>query len=148
MTSSPVSSGKTKAIGALIGQAKKQNPNVDPGNVVRLGLLPVVGVSWAALHMSPFAALAYKRFSPYGDFLLHDIGTGDGIQQGDARPEEIRTPPLWGVKFRAPFLHDGRAATLLDAILMHGGEAEDSRLDFESLSPEEQDQLIAFLESL
>ena len=93
-------------------------------------------------------ALSFKRFFPYCDFLLHDIGTGDGIAQGDAKPEEIRTPPLWGVRLRAPFLHDGRASTLREAIEVHGGEALKSRTLFEQLQPLDQNSLVAFLGSL
>ncbi len=94
------------------------------------------------------AALDQRVFHPYGDFLLHDIGTGDGIQQADASPFEIRTPPLWGVRVRAPFLHDGRAPTLESAIGQHDGEARASRLRFESLPLEEKQALLAFLRSL
>jgi CxxC motif-containing protein (DUF1111 family) len=97
---------------------------------------------------SPVKALSFKRFFPYSDFLLHDIGTGDGIAQGDAKPEEIRTPPLWGVRLRAPFLHDGRASTLREAIEMHGGEALNSRTLYEQRSPSDQAALVAFLRSL
>ncbi len=97
---------------------------------------------------SPIQALSFKRFSPYGDFLLHDIGTGDRIQAGEAKPEEIRTSPLWGIRFRAPFLHDGRASNLNEAILRHAVEAENSRQMYEELSEEEQKALIAFLNSL
>jgi CxxC motif-containing protein (DUF1111 family) len=97
---------------------------------------------------SPFRALRFKRFSPFGDFLLHDIATGDGIQQGDARPQEIRTAPLWGVRFRAPFLHDGRASNLNEAIEMHGAEAEESRGKYQGLAQEQKEALIAFLRSL
>lgn len=93
-------------------------------------------------------ALSFKRFFPYSDFLLHDIGTGDGIGQGDAKPEEIRTPPLWGVRLRAPFLHDGRASTLQEAIEIHSGEALGSRTQFEELSESEKRALLAFLRSL
>jgi CxxC motif-containing protein (DUF1111 family) len=97
---------------------------------------------------SAVEALSFKHFFPYGDFLLHDIGTGDGIGQGDARPQEIRTPPLWGVRLRAPFLHDGRASTLLEAIEMHSGEALRSRTQFGNLSEPERQALLAFLRSL
>ncbi len=97
---------------------------------------------------SSVKALSYKRFFPYGDFLLHDIGTGDGIAQGDAKPAEIRTPPLWGVRLRAPFLHDGRASTTLEAIEMHHGEALKSRASFEKLLEQEKKALLAFLGSL
>jgi CxxC motif-containing protein (DUF1111 family) len=97
---------------------------------------------------SPVKALSFKRFFPYSDFLLHDIGTGDGIGQGDAKPAEIRTPPLWGVRLRAPFLHDGRASTLQQAIEIHSGEALGSRTQFEKLSESEKQALLAFLRSL
>jgi len=93
-------------------------------------------------------ALNFRRFFPYGDFLLHDIGTGDGIAQGDAKPEEIRTPPLWGVRLRAPFLHDGRASTLREAIEMHGGEALKGRTLYETLSSADKHALEVFLRSL
>ncbi len=93
-------------------------------------------------------ALSFKRFFPYADFLLHEVGTGDGIGQADAQPNEIRTVPLWGVRFRGPFLHDGRASNLEEAILMHGVEAERSRVAFEALSDEQTRALLAFLKSL
>jgi CxxC motif-containing protein (DUF1111 family) len=97
---------------------------------------------------SPVRALSFKRFFPYSDFLLHDVGTGDGIAQGDAKPEEIRTPPLWGVRLRAPFLHDGRASTLREAIELHAGEALRSRNEFEKLSSADKKAVLAFLGSL
>jgi CxxC motif-containing protein (DUF1111 family) len=97
---------------------------------------------------SSVKALSFKQFSPFGDFLLHDIGTGDGIVQGQASGEEIRTPPLWGVRQRAPFLHDGRAATLVETIEMHGGEAARARELFRSLNADEKRAVVAFLNSL
>ncbi len=97
---------------------------------------------------SPFKALSFKRFYPYGDFLLHDVGTGDGIGQAGAKPNEIRTVPLWGVRFRGPFLHDGRASNLTEAILLHKMEAETSRQAFEALSEEQTRVLLQFLKSL
>ena len=97
---------------------------------------------------SPFEALDNKAFRPFGDFLLHDVGTGDGIRDGDAGPEEIRTPPLWGVSHRAPYLHDGSEATIEAAILRHRVEAEASRSLFEALTMEDREALLAFLRSL
>src|SRR5262249_12509815 len=84
----------------------------------------------------------------FSDLLLHDVGTGDGIQQAAAEPSEIRTPALWGLRFRRPLLHDGSAATIVDAIERHGGEAVLARRGYERLSPEERQQLLAFLRSL
>ena len=93
-------------------------------------------------------ALSFKRFYPYSDFLLHELATGDGIGQADAQPNEVRTVPLWGLRFRGPFLHDGRASNLSEAILMHGAEGENSRAAFEQLSDEMTLALLAFLKSL
>src|SRR5206468_2185726 len=74
---------------------------------------------------SRIAALNGVTIFPYSDFLLHDMGEqlGDGITQGSASGRDFRTAPLWGVRYRPVLLHDGRARTLSDAILLHGGEA-------------------------
>ena len=101
--------------------------------------------------------LSQKTFHPYTDLLLHDMGPDldDGYTEGSALTSEWRTAPLWGLGLAADsqggqvfFLHDGRATTLREAIGFHGGEAAASRTAFDQLSPEAQDQLIAFLESL
>jgi CxxC motif-containing protein (DUF1111 family) len=84
----------------------------------------------------------------FSDLLLHDIGTGDGIQQDAGAPEEIRTPALWGLRVRRPLLHDGSAATIEDAIRRHSGEAELVRRDFDRLGDDARAALMAFLKSL
>lgn len=84
----------------------------------------------------------------FSDLLLHDVGTGDGIAQAAAAPSEIRTPALWGLRFRRPLLHDGRAATIVDAIMQHGGEADLARAGYARLSAREQQALLLFLRSL
>jgi CxxC motif-containing protein (DUF1111 family) len=84
----------------------------------------------------------------FSDLLLHDVGTGDGIRQGAAEASEIRTPALWGLRFRRPLLHDGSAATIAEAIQRHGSEAELARRGYERLSAADQQQLLAFLRSL
>jgi CxxC motif-containing protein (DUF1111 family) len=84
----------------------------------------------------------------FSDLLLHDIGTGDGIEQASGGPEEIRTPALWGVRFRRPLLHDGSAATIEDAVRRHAGEADLARRGFEQATPGERAALLAFLKSL
>lgn len=84
----------------------------------------------------------------FSDLLLHDIGTGDGIAQEAAEPEEIRTPALWGLRFRRPLLHDGTAATPEDAISRHQGEAAGVRKSYEDLSAADKAELLAFLKSL
>jgi CxxC motif-containing protein (DUF1111 family) len=86
----------------------------------------------------------------YSDLLLHNIGTGDGIKQADstATPDEMKTPALWGLRLRRPFLHDGSAATIEDAIARHTGEAELARQGFTRLDAEARSALLAFLQSL
>jgi len=98
----------------------------------------------------PSAHPAFNRRAVdlFSDLLLHDIGTGDGIRQGVAEPSEIRTPALWGLRFRRPLLHDGSAATTAASIERHGGEAERSARAFARLTPGERDRLLAFLRSL
>jgi CxxC motif-containing protein (DUF1111 family) len=93
---------------------------------------------------------------PYSDFLLHDMGPGlaDPNPTADRDGAEWRTPPLWGIGLTETvnghtfFLHDGRARSLEEAILWHGGEAEASRDAFAAYSAQERAALIRFLESL
>lgn len=84
----------------------------------------------------------------FSDLLLHDVGTGDGIRQADADPDEIRTPALWGLRHRRPLLHDGSAATILGAVARHANEAQGARDQLMELTAGEVDALLAFLESL
>ena len=84
----------------------------------------------------------------YSDLLLHDVGTGDGIEQDAAASDEIRTPALWGLRFRRPLLHDGSSPTIDDAITKHGGEATSIVTRYRDLSPADQALLLAFLKSL
>jgi CxxC motif-containing protein (DUF1111 family) len=89
-----------------------------------------------------------KAVPLYSDLLLHDIGTGDGIPQGVATGEEMRTPALWGLRLRRPFLHDGSAATIEEAIGRHRNEAERARSLFDRLDEAQRAALSAFLRSL
>ena len=95
-------------------------------------------------------ALGNKVIHPYGDFLLHDIGTGDGIVQNPPQDtaNKLRTVPLWGLRTHPRHMHDLRSLTLEDAIERHRGEAEQERNRFRGLSPTEKQALIAFLNSL
>jgi CxxC motif-containing protein (DUF1111 family) len=98
---------------------------------------------------SPTHALNNVQFSPYSDFLLHDMGgLGDGITQNEAGPTEMRTPPLWGLRFQPSLLHDGRSDTPEEAILQHDGQGRSARNRFAALHRQQKDQLIAFLNSL
>src|SRR5438445_6784636 len=115
-------------------------------------------------------ALGDKVFHPFGDFLLHDVGTGDGI--AIAMPEhygrrvyeilwkefvvdsvargrnKVRTAPLWGVRLRPRLMHDAASLTFRDAILRHRGEADAEARRFRRLAQHEQDAIIEFLKSL
>jgi CxxC motif-containing protein (DUF1111 family) len=94
--------------------------------------------------------LGNKIFRPFGDFLLHDIGTGDGIVQngGQKTRLKVRTAPLWGVRTRDRLMHDGETFTFKDAILRHAVEAAVITNRFVNLTPLQKKQLIIFLESL
>ena len=89
-----------------------------------------------------------KAVPLYSDLLLHAVGTGDNIEQEAAAPDEIRTPALWGLRLRRPFLHDGSASTPEEAILRHRQEAEAVRVRFEELTPDDRSALLVFLNSL
>jgi CxxC motif-containing protein (DUF1111 family) len=115
-------------------------------------------------------ALGGRQFHPYGDFLLHNVGTGDGIVQSmtehygkkmysitwknlsilefESTANKIRTAPLWGVRLHSRLMHDGASATLLDAILRHRGEAEQVTRKFKRLKSSEKEALLEFLGSL
>ncbi len=94
-------------------------------------------------------ALFHHKIVPlFSDLLLHDVGTGDGIRQEAAAPQEFRTPALWGLRLRRPLLHDGTAATIEDAIGAHGVEAASARARFMAVSPDQRAALLAFLKSL
>ncbi|MEO8598136.1 MAG: di-heme oxidoredictase family protein [Candidatus Solibacter sp.] len=105
-----------------------------------------VPVLMTGFHANPL--FDRKPVALYSDLLLHEVGTGDGIEQAAAKAGEIRTPALWGLRFRRPLLHDGTAATSGDAILRHDKEASGSTEKYRRLSPPEQQQLLAFLNSL
>jgi CxxC motif-containing protein (DUF1111 family) len=94
-------------------------------------------------------ALAHQTFHPFSDFLLHDMGSlGDGITSGTAGPTMMRTAPLWGVRSKVRFLHDGRVDTLSAAIMLHDGQGLDSAQQFEALSPNDQAALLSYLNTL
>jgi CxxC motif-containing protein (DUF1111 family) len=115
-------------------------------------------------------ALGGKTFYPYSDFLLHDVGTGDGIaipmiehygqkmyqikwknfspNDFQAAANKVRTAPLWGVRFRNRLMHDGESTTLRDAVLRHRGEAEEVTRHFQRLPPGDQEAILEFLNSL
>jgi len=106
-------------------------------------------VATLATGSSTIAALDHKTYHPYSDFLLHDMGSlGDGLEMGDAAGNEMRTAPLWGLRFLNHYLHDGRALTLDQAITAHDGQGSASRNAYAALSADDKSKLIAFLQSL
>ncbi|MGB8508098.1 MAG: di-heme oxidoredictase family protein [Pyrinomonadaceae bacterium] len=96
------------------------------------------------------AALGNKVIHPFGDFLLHNVGTGDGIVQngGQSTANRMRTPPLWGMRTRDRLMHDGESTLRNDAILRHAGEANGVINNYRSLNNTQKNQLISFLNSL
>ena len=98
----------------------------------------------------------FQLIWPYTDLLLHDMGEGlaDHRPEGVADGREWRTPPLWGIGLsrtvheEAGFLHDGRARSLLEAVLWHGGEAQAARDGVVAMEPADRAALVRFLESL
>lgn len=121
-------------------------------------------VGCEACHQASFRTRKQARVSefsdtlikPYSDFLLHDMGSelGDGLVDHRAGPDEWKTTPLWGIGLtkrvnpKATYLHDGRARTLEEAILWHGGEAESSKEKFANKSKAERRLILRFLTSL
>ncbi len=105
---------------------------------------------------SSIAILTNQTFFPYSDFLLHDMGASLADNRNDflATGTEWKTPPLWGiglaktVNSKAQFMHDGRAKTVQEAILWHGGEAQTSKNKFKQLSAKDRTDLLNFINSL
>jgi CxxC motif-containing protein (DUF1111 family) len=98
---------------------------------------------------STIASLDHRTYHPYSDFLLHDMGAlGDGLEMASSTGAEMRTEPLWGLRFVTRYLHDGRAATLDGAITGHDGQGRAATDRYNALSATEKAQLIAFLRSL
>ncbi len=103
---------------------------------------------------SPINALSYKTFSPYTDLLLHNMGSGldDNYTEGSAKTYEWKTPALWGLGLSKNsqgknyfLMHDGRAQSIEAAIQLHGGEGQQSNINFQKLSEDEKQKLIKFL---
>jgi CxxC motif-containing protein (DUF1111 family) len=106
---------------------------------------------------SNYSGLSCKAFHPYSDLLLHDMGSGldDGYTEGSAKTYEWRTPLLWGLGLSPSaqgnnyfLMHDGRAHSIEEAILMHGGEGTKSKTNFQNLSTTDKTDLLSFLKSL
>jgi CxxC motif-containing protein (DUF1111 family) len=99
------------------------------------------------------AALGNKIIHPYSDFLVHDIGTGDGIPvlpgpEYAATAHLMRTAPLWALRTRNRLMHDGLSFTKQEAIARHTGQAESVTQRYDALAPADQAKVLAFLDSL
>lgn len=105
-------------------------------------------INGGALAVHP--ALGRKIIHPFSDFLMHDVGTGDGIVQngGQATRNKLRTVPLWGLRTRGRFMHDQLSMSVDAAIRRHGGQALSVRQAFEALSATSRARVLAFLDSL
>ena len=95
-------------------------------------------------------ALGNKIIHPLSDFLLHDIGTGDGIVQngGQSTANKLRTKPLWGVRTQPRHMHDGATLTFNESILRHAGEATTVINRYRNLTNAQRNQIIVFLQSM
>ncbi len=94
--------------------------------------------------------LGNKTIHPFSDFLLHNVGTGDGIVQVGPQDtaNKLRTAPLWGLRTHSRYMHDLKSLSLENAIARHKGEAADASRDFKDLSPEDRQDVLNFLNSL
>jgi CxxC motif-containing protein (DUF1111 family) len=122
---------------------------------VRAGEQAFTSIGCASCHVPTLttganasAALNRKTLALFSDLLLHDVGTGDGIEQDAAQQNEIRTPALWGLRLRRPLMHDGSAATVSDALQQHRGEATGVMERYRGASEQMRRALLAFLDSL
>jgi CxxC motif-containing protein (DUF1111 family) len=128
-------------------------PRAD-GPVVDRGQQTFENIGCAVCHYSgyraesPIGAIDGRLVGSFSDLLLHDAGTGDGIVQGEAQGHELRTAPLWGLSVSGPYLHDGSARTIEEAILRHANQAARARNAFQALSPMDKEELLEFLGSI
>ena len=157
---------RSLASGFPKGVAPLADLDVDPAKVVA-GAKVFADLRCTSCHVSdmktgpshPLAELRSQAIKPYTDLLLHDMGAGlaDTYAEGQASGNLWRTSPLWGIGYtdrvmgtagKVGYLHDGRARSLTEAVLWHGGEADKARQRFVALSPADRAALLAFLQSL
>ncbi|HEX5716685.1 MAG TPA: di-heme oxidoredictase family protein [Thermoanaerobaculia bacterium] len=130
-----------KQLFSSIGCAVCHTPTIvtePPGTFINGGALRVAN------------ALGNKIIHPFSDFLLHDVGTGDGIVQngGQSTRNKIRTAALWGLRARGRFMHDALSFSVEDAIQRHGNQAASARANFNALSTTSKNRVLKFLSSL
>jgi CxxC motif-containing protein (DUF1111 family) len=157
---------RSLASGFPKGVAPLADLDVDPAKVAS-GAKVFQNLRCTSCHVSemktgaghPLAELRSQTIKPYTDLLLHDMGPSlaDNYAEGQAAGNLWRTSPLWGIGYtdrvmgaagKVGYLHDGRARTLTEAVMWHGGEADKARQRFTALSPADRQALLAFLGSL
>lgn len=124
--------------------------NTSDPTIERAGEAIFERVGCTSCHVPSLGSVDGIQVAAYTDLLLHRVGAAEslGIEEGEAGIHDFRTPPLWGLGRSAPYLHDGRAATVADAVAAHEGEARGARLRVGELSESERGALFAFLRSL
>lgn len=143
---------------AVPSRRDPQNPDVLRGKQIfkESNCVSCHTPSYTTGNFKPVPVLSAQKIWPYTDLLLHDMGTGlaDGRPDGKANGQQWKTPPLWGlglvpaVNEHSNYLHDGRARNLMEAVLWHGGEAENAKQAVLKLSRADRDHLLKFLQSL
>jgi len=139
-------------------QRNANDPSVKRGDILfnKIGCSKCHIPTLRTASVAAIDELKNQPIKPYTDLLLHDMGEGlaDGIKDSLASGSEWRTPPLWGIGLTKTvngntfFLHDGRARSIEEAILWHGGEGSNSRKNYSSLSLDDKDDLLNFINSL
>jgi CxxC motif-containing protein (DUF1111 family) len=137
------------SIDALNGQKLFESTGCNICHVESITTLPEGSAINGGMFTVP-QALASKVIHPFSDFLLHDVGTGDGIVQAGPMDtaEKMRTAPLWGLRTKSRYMHDLASLTLEEAIARHKGEARQVTHQFHSLTSTQQQQILTFLKSL
>ncbi len=142
---------RLEAIAAYLTHLKVPLP--DPRAKGHEGAALMTQLGCTLCHVDRFETAEGIAIAPYGDFLLHDMGEAlsDGHAIFGASPREWRTAPLWGLGLHgkgATYLHDGRARSIEEAIVWHGGEAEAAKAAFMALDGTTRRTLIEYLEYL
>ncbi|MEY2701241.1 MAG: hypothetical protein RIQ52_1996 [Pseudomonadota bacterium] len=145
-------SGKNVRLPALPARTGEDIFNATGCNICHVPSITTAPAG-TALHGGTYVippALGEVTFHPYSDFLLHDVGTGDGIVQNGPQStrNKLRTMPLWGLGRRHSFIHDGSETSLEKAVLRHKGEAAGVTKNYQKLTVQDKKSLLDFLGSL